>query len=235
MSKKFFLIVLTFVTLTITVQAGEKITDFKFVYNGPEESRVYLVDENRATDYGHFSIRPFISYSENNFVYSGLSFGTMSIDDMTLGGYNGKVETKYISNLSKLYYTYNSFMIATIIGGSLGVSGIIAGASMLGYSTTENTEYKQVLSYYDWMGNPIYTEEKETTRPYSYLLTPGMITLIAGSALFVLSAALFLPIFLYNYIVYKRVKTELLNMLNGFEVSNNNKKLFRLKFDLVLG
>lgn len=235
MSKKFFLLVLTFVTLTITVQAGEKITDFKFVYNGPEESRVYLVDENRATDYGHFSIRPFISYSENNFVYSGLSFGTMSIDDMTLGGYNGKVDTKYISNLSKLYYTYNSFMISTIVGASLGVSGIITGASIMGYSTIEKTETTRSISGYDWWGNPIYQTDNKTVRPNEHLLTPGMITLIAGSALFVLSAALFLPIFLYNYIVYKRVKTELLNMLNGFEVSNNNKKLFRLKFDLILG
>lgn len=237
MSKKFFyVLIIAIFAVAFTAQAGEKVGNFKFKYYGPHDHRVYLVGENGGISSGHYSLRPMISYSANNYIYSGLGFSTGSVDDKTSAIYNGKVDTKDILNLTSLYYTYNTFMIATIVGASLGLGGIIAGAAIMSYSSTPDTQYNQVVDFYDWMGSPVYKTETVTTYPHEYLLTPGMISLIAGGSLFVISAAVFLPIFLYNFIVYGRVKKEILGLLNGFEVSNSaGNNLFRFKFDLVLG
>lgn len=230
--KKLFLLLLVLFAIGFTAQAGEKITNFKFKYYGPNDRRVYLIDSAKQTGSGYFSLRPFISYSDNNFLYSGLAFSTLSVDDKTSAAFNGKVDTKEIVNLTALYYTYKSFMITTFITSSLGLTGLIAGAIIMSNSSISEIQYVG-SGRYDYYGEIM---EPQTTYPYQYLFGPGLIVLAASGALFVISAAVFLPIFLYNFIVYGRVKKELLGLLNGFEVSNSaGRNLFRFKFDLVLG
>lgn len=191
------------------VSANEtKIVDFKFKFFGPLEKRVYLRDSRKKANYGYYSIRPFISHSEDNYLFSGLAFGTCSMEDKTVEAYNGRGNHKDILNLTNLYFSKRALLAGTIVSGAvwflgLNIGSIIVGTALLGRNA----------------GNP-------------NLFRSGVGVLGAAGASLI-SLAICLPLLIYRSVVFKKLKKELLNSINGIEVIGLNKKpLFNLKFEV---
>jgi len=217
----------------INLFSNEKIVDFKFKYNGFYDTRVYLQDKNKKINYGYYSIRPFLNYSENNFILGGMGFNTMSVEDKTIEIYNKKVDTKEILNLAHLYYTYNANLISSIILSSVGFAGSTVGAIFVGLAYYEETKETQQWISTGWFSGGYYNTKKEKFKPYDYLLYPGIGVLAGGGFCFLLGLAVFLPIMIYNYILYKDFKNSILDVLNGIKVSSlDNKEILRIKFSI---
>ena len=228
------IIILFFICFSSLLFCNEKIADFKFKLHGPLDQRVYPVDHLGHKTFGYYSIRPFVSLEERQYLLHGSAVGTKSIQDKTLPAYQNKVDYQDLLNLNRTHYRLITEVTLTALFGSFSILSIIPGIVLLGIAghyyqyvdknegtitdINDGLEYKPFDYYY--------------LRIYPTNVPVGSALLSVGSALLI-SSLITLGMALFHRTVMKDLKTSLIKGLNNDNQLSINKKI-KVKFDCQL-
>jgi len=211
MNKKHLLLVMLTTLLGIVTVTGQEIVDFNFDF-GYSDSKVFLIDEDGYSDYGHY-----VDTTSREHSYR-LTTITHNITDNTDSFYNGKLKSKDVYDMilaSRTRYIFFPFAgVGAGIGGALLTPGIILMALF---------PYAETSVFND--SHEAFAAKSDSN--FKFFIGSGLT--VMGSLITIVALAAGLPLAMYNYNKFKRLKIKNLNTLNGY---SGNKKHAKNKIDM---
>lgn len=205
----FVLILLTTIGLCLPLMASEKITGFHIERDIFGEQNWYLQDKEGNREYGYFNCTTESSYIGYNTILT-----TYYIKDRSEEPYYGRVEPQKFGEMVIANSRFRKNMFWTIFSGSFTTAFIVPGAVLMGVG----------YPYID-VDNPLYGTGSEAIFYSGVACTVFAVTMA-------ISFLVFMPMMLFYLFKYRKMRTRILDILNGTIRAGERGPRVRLALDL---